>query len=180
MEEYKIELPDGTMIDPKDHIQDRSCGYKVYWNEAGVYAHLCHSGGGYGKLLSDNDPPVLLVKREDYDEIELVGEPLVMSDPLIKGIINHGHSHTLPEKVLEGYNSRKGKIVPIEVTIEDIECIIRLSKRSKAKLLENNNTLWRLEDNAKLSKVQLIYQLAFRLTPPEPDPYYAKYKTKKR
>jgi hypothetical protein len=85
-DEYQIELPNGQRINPERHIEDNYGGYRVYWNDEGVWVQICASGSGYGKKDRTGHPPKLLVERLEYDNIEFVGEELVMSKNLIDDI----------------------------------------------------------------------------------------------
>jgi len=81
-DEYNIELPDGKFIYPAKSLSDNFGGFRVYWNNKGVWVQKCASGSGYGKIDIKDEPPILLVDIKDYDKIEFVGHPLVMSDEL--------------------------------------------------------------------------------------------------
>lgn len=81
-DEYKIELPNGEMINPANHIKDNYGGYRVYWNEKGVWVQICSCGSGYGKKDRSNSLPKLLVAKNEYDKIEFVGKELKMSETL--------------------------------------------------------------------------------------------------
>lgn len=81
-DEFKVELPDGQMINPYDHIRDRFGGYRLYHDKVGVWAQYCCASSGSGKYDHTGVPPVLLVNVSAYDKIEYVGQPLVMSNEL--------------------------------------------------------------------------------------------------
>lgn len=84
--EYKIQLPDGTLINPANHITDTHGGYRVYWDESGVWVQICAAGSGFGKVDRPHIPPILLVNKSEYDQIELVGKPLKMAESLLNEI----------------------------------------------------------------------------------------------
>jgi hypothetical protein len=81
-DEYQIELPNGKRINPAHHIEDTYGGYRVYWNNEGVWVQICASGSGYGKKDRTGHPPKLLVERSEYDNIEFVGNAKPISETL--------------------------------------------------------------------------------------------------
>lgn len=78
-DEYTIELPNGQMIYPEQHLSDNLGGYRVFWNSKGVFVQQCSIGSGYGKVNRTGVPPKLLVSGDQYDAINFVGTPLEMS-----------------------------------------------------------------------------------------------------
>lgn len=89
-DEYQIELPSGERINPVDYIADNYGGYRVYWNDSGVWVQICASGSGYGKVDRSNCPPKLLVSRSQYDCIEFVGVKKEMSQTLLSDLAENG------------------------------------------------------------------------------------------
>lgn len=81
--EYSVELPDGKMYDMSKHSRDFGHGYRIKILPTGIYYQLCYCGSGYGKKDAiDRFPPELIISSKDYDKIEYVGQPLVMSETL--------------------------------------------------------------------------------------------------
>jgi len=91
-DEYQIELPNGEKINPSNHIQDNYGGYRVYWDEKGIWVQICASGSGYGKVDRKHIQPKLLVSSNDYDKIEFVGNKLEMSETLKADLAENGLS----------------------------------------------------------------------------------------
>lgn len=89
-DEYDIELPNGEMIYPEKHIEDNYGGFRVYWDDKGVWVQICLSSSGGGKRDRQGVPPTLLVSSEDYDNIEFVGEPLTISGELSNDLAENG------------------------------------------------------------------------------------------
>ena len=81
-DEYKVELPNGEKINPENHIKDNYGGYRIYWDEKGIWVQICSKGSGYGKKDRTGMPPILLVSSIEYDKIEFVGKELIMSETL--------------------------------------------------------------------------------------------------
>jgi hypothetical protein len=77
---YGIELPNGERVDKSKYLPT-AASHRVYWDNQGVWVQACACGSGYGKV-DMNVPPVLVVSRNQYDDIEIVGEQLKMSDTL--------------------------------------------------------------------------------------------------
>lgn len=80
-DEYKVELPNGEMLQI-DHLYYDGGGYRIYESKEGVYLQPCICGSGYGKVDWEGMPVVLIVLKREYDKIEYVGSPLVMSEEL--------------------------------------------------------------------------------------------------
>lgn len=91
-DEYQIELPNGEKINPGNHIQDNYGGYRVFWDEKGIWVQICASGSGYGKVDRKDIAPKLLVSSSDYDKIDFVGQKLEMSDALKADLSENGLS----------------------------------------------------------------------------------------
>lgn len=84
-EEYKIELPNGNLVNPLENSPYNS--YRIFFNDSGIWAQMCACGSGYGKVDIKNLPPKLLVSKEKYDTILFVGKPLDMSESLKQELI---------------------------------------------------------------------------------------------
>ena len=91
--EYGVELPDGSFVRPMDYMTDNYGGYRIYWNEKGVWLQQCSSGSGYGKVDRSNCPPRLVVSSNAYDKIEFVGDKKEMSDTLKQDLRESGFHH---------------------------------------------------------------------------------------
>jgi len=89
-DEYEIELPNGKFINPLEHIKDNCGGYRVYWDNTGVWVQICASGSGYGKVDRTDIPPKLLVSSSEYDKIEFAGNPIEVSEELRNKFLANG------------------------------------------------------------------------------------------
>lgn len=80
---FVIENEDGKFFDVWKNSKFGGCGseeYEVTVSEEGVYIQYFHCSSGSGKVAYGER--FLAIKSEDYDEIEYVGVPLVMSKEL--------------------------------------------------------------------------------------------------
>lgn len=89
-DEYQIEMPSGDRINPADCFEDNYGGYRVYWNDKGVWVQKCACGSGYGKVDRHDVNPVLLVSSSLYDKIEFAGAELTLSPKLKKSLAEVG------------------------------------------------------------------------------------------
>lgn len=90
-DEYKIELPDGTFYDKSKHYRNFGGGHRVLINEKGIFYQQCYSGSGYGKIdLTDKFPPVLMLSKNEYDNIEFIGINKEISENLKNDLAKNG------------------------------------------------------------------------------------------
>jgi hypothetical protein len=94
-EEFKIEMPDGSFFD-LDKIEDvpeyanyllgrfSTAAHKIKISQHGICYQLCGASSGTGK--KDYKEPFLIIDNSQYDDIEFVGEPLVISENLMNDL----------------------------------------------------------------------------------------------
>jgi hypothetical protein len=82
--EYNIIMPDGTKYPMCTHNKGFGHGYKIEVRPDGIYyvLHFCSSGSGKVPCTDGRYPPERIVSSSEYDEIEYVGNELLMSDEL--------------------------------------------------------------------------------------------------
>lgn len=76
---YKIEMPDGSFFDVSDYYEDWQ-EYEISVTKFGItiQPYSCSSGGGKQKIGNEE----LIIGNMEYDKIEYVGEPLIISDEI--------------------------------------------------------------------------------------------------
>jgi len=75
--EFILELPDDSMLNPVTLLKDNYGGsYDVYVKNGDVMLQQCACGSGYGKVRMTEIDPIVLIKQDEYDQLEYVGEPL--------------------------------------------------------------------------------------------------------
>lgn len=81
-DEYTIELPDGTIYDKTvDYKKYRGDAHRIIVKKDGIYYQHCGASSGGGK--TNYKEPWKIVDASQYNNIEYIGEPLVMSQTLL-------------------------------------------------------------------------------------------------
>ena len=94
---FTIELPSGKMFDLMpyhSYIGTRfpvlDDDYMIEVDSNGVYYQKMISSIGSGRVRVNGKPRILIIPSKEYDSIEYVGNPLVISNTLITDLIENG------------------------------------------------------------------------------------------
>lgn len=86
--QFNIQLPDGTFYNKKQHNEDPESefcdSHKIIVKQDGIYFQKCAASSGSGKTAYGTQ--FKIVDSTNYDRIEFVGDPLVMSENLLNEI----------------------------------------------------------------------------------------------